>query len=136
MKHLQNLEKIGQLKRESSDPLEIENLLTSADTKLKDSDLPGLSKISQFEIAYTAAFNNSLAALRWHGYRADNRYIVFSCLPHTLKINSVKTAILANCHNKRNLAQYEGSYEVEGTLLVSLKEIILELEAATDALMK
>lgn len=46
-----------------------------------------LSEDSQFMLAYGAAHSFSLAALRWHGYRSDSRYLVFQCLQHTLGLD-------------------------------------------------
>ena len=39
---------------------------------------------SSFDLAYNAAHALCLAALRWHGWRSTNRFIVFQLLPHTL----------------------------------------------------
>jgi hypothetical protein len=49
----------------------------SGHARLKDTQTPGLSLDSRFDLAYNAAHAFSLAALRWHGYRSENRYIVF-----------------------------------------------------------
>jgi len=43
-------------------------------------ELDNLVRIS----AYNAAHVGALATFRWHGYRSENRYIVFQCLIHTL----------------------------------------------------
>jgi hypothetical protein len=51
-------------------------MLRAGGIKLKDSQIAGLSEDSQFSLAYGAAHAFSLAALRWHGYRSDNRYLV------------------------------------------------------------
>jgi len=39
-----------------------------------------------------------LAALRRLGYRAENRYIVFQVLPHTLGLGPEVWRVLAKCH--------------------------------------
>jgi hypothetical protein len=44
---------------------------------LKDAHHQGLSLESRFDLAYNAAHALCLAALRWHGYRSGNRFIVF-----------------------------------------------------------
>jgi len=51
--------------------------------RLKDAQRSGLALESQFDLAYNAAHALCLAALRWHGYRSGNRFIVFQLLPHT-----------------------------------------------------
>jgi hypothetical protein len=81
---LDNLVKIGQLKHEPPDQNELDGMIASAKVRLQDSQLTGLSADSQFYLAYSAAHALSLAAMRWHGYRSDNRYLVFQCLEQTL----------------------------------------------------
>ena len=61
-----------------------------------------------------------LAALRWHGYRSVNRYIVFQLLPHTLGLGPEVWRVLAKCHDIRNLGEYEGDLNVDERLLASL----------------
>jgi len=68
-------------------------------------------------LAYNASHALALAALRWHGYRSDNRYIVFQCLQHTLNIKPEVWRVLDQCHKRRNLAEYEGHLEVSDQLL-------------------
>ncbi|MDT8445232.1 MAG: hypothetical protein RQ722_13130, partial [Desulfuromonadales bacterium] len=75
-----NLVDIGQIKQEPGDQKEFDDLLHSGRTRLKDSRMKALSLESRFDLAYNAAHALSLAALRWHGYRSENRYIVFQCL--------------------------------------------------------
>ena len=81
---LDNLVKINKLKIEPPDQNEFNGMVKAAKTKLQDILIPSLSTDSQFSLAYSAAHALSLAALRWHGYRSDQRYIVFQCLEHTL----------------------------------------------------
>jgi len=74
---LDNLVRIGQLKAEPSNPAETHRMLTMARTRLEDAQLPGLSQQGRFTSAYNAAHAAALAALRWYGYRSENRYTVF-----------------------------------------------------------
>ena len=127
MKELDNLVKIGKLKAEPPDKAEFEGLLTAAITKLKDVSIPNLSEDSQFLLAYGAAHGLSLAALRWHGYRSKNRYLVFQCLVHTLAFDKSKCRVLDKCHNSRNLAEYEGHLEIDDQLLKELITLTNEL---------
>lgn len=124
---LDNLVKIGQLKQEPPDQQEFDGMVSSAKARLKDSKLMGLSADSQFSLAYGAAHALSLAAMRWHGYRSDNRYLVFQCLEHTLGLEAVKWRVLDQCHKRRNIAEYEGSLEIDEQLLKELIEITEEL---------
>ena len=81
---LQNLAKIGKLKAEPPDQAEFDGLVRSAKRKLPDAQHSGLSPDSRFILAYDAAHSLALAALRWHGYRSENRYIVFQVLDSTV----------------------------------------------------
>ena len=102
-------------------------MVASAKARLKDAKLIGLSEDSQFSLAYGAAHALSLAAMRWHGYRSDNRYLVFQCLEHTLGLETIKWRVLDQCHKRRNIAEYEGSLEIDPQLLKELIQITEEL---------
>lgn len=58
---------------------------------------------SAFDLAYNAAHALALAALRWHGYRSENRYLVFQALAHTVGFPPAKWRVLDLCHNKETL---------------------------------
>jgi hypothetical protein len=73
-RELDNLVRIGQLKAEPGMTLEIEGLIRSGMVRLRDAEKSTLSRESRFDLAYNAAHALSLAALRWHGYRSENRY--------------------------------------------------------------
>lgn len=81
---LANLHRIGQLKSEPRDDLEFERLLKMAKTRLLDAQLKNLLSEGRFNSAYSAAHAAAIAALRWHGYRSENRFTVFQCLAHTI----------------------------------------------------
>ncbi len=91
---LQKLEKIGKLKAEPPDQAEFDGLVRSARRKLPDAEVPGLSPDSRFILAYDAAHSLALAALRWHGYRSENRYLVFQVLGTTLDFPTPKWRFL------------------------------------------
>ena len=81
---LDNLARIGQLKAEPRNAQEVVRLLVMARTRLNDANLNKLSLEGRFTSVYNAAHAAALAALRWQGYRSENRYTVFQCLTHTL----------------------------------------------------
>jgi len=81
---LDNLVRIGQLKAEPRNDAEVARLPTMARVRLADAELDNLSAEGRFSSAYNAAHAAALAALRWHGYRSENRYTVFQSLTHTL----------------------------------------------------
>src|SRR5271170_4879768 len=95
---LDKLVRIRQLKSEPGTQREIDGLLKSGNARLKDTQIKGLSLDSCFDLAYNAAHAFSLAALRWHGYRSENRYIVFQCLEHTLKLPPEQWRVLDQAH--------------------------------------
>jgi len=124
---LDNLVKINKLKVEPPDQTEFDGLVASAKRRLQDAMVEVLSDEGRFSLAYGAAHALSLAAMRWHGYRSDNRYLVFQCLQHTIGLDSVKWRVLDQCHRVRNVAEYEGHLEINAQLLKELIEITEEL---------
>ena len=81
---LANLARIGQLKVEARNAAEVARMLKLAKTRLADAKLPNVSSDGRFASSYGAGHAAALAALRWHGYRSENRFTVFKCLQHTL----------------------------------------------------
>lgn len=117
---LERLVQIGSLKKGPGAQAEIDGLVRSARSRLTDAARPDLALESRFDLAYNAAHALSLAALRWRGYRSDNRYIAFQALPHTLGLGPAVWRVLATCHQRRNALEYEGYLEVDERLLVDL----------------
>jgi hypothetical protein len=117
---LERLAQIGSLKREPGSQMEIAGLVRSARSRLTDAGRPDLALESRFDLAYNAAHALALAALRWHGYRSDNRYVAFQALPHTLGLGPAVWRVLATCHQRRNALEYEGFLEVDERLLADL----------------
>jgi hypothetical protein len=133
-RNLENLVKVGHLKEEQPAQSEIDGLVTAARKKLKDSHTETLSLESRFELSYSAAHSLALAALRWHGYRSENRFIVFQCLVHTTKLAIAKARILTDAHGKRNLAAYEGETDVTESQVEAIIRVTEELEKAVERL--
>lgn len=129
-----NLVKIRKLKAESSSPREFDGLLRSAIERATDARNAGLSLASRFTLAYDASHALALAALRAHGYRSEDRYLVFQCLTHTLGWPPDQWRLLDYCHKKRNLAEYEGHLDVDDALVVELMAVIDALLAQVPAL--
>lgn len=117
---LDNLARIGKLKREPPSPRELKGLLDSAMSRLSDAGVSTLSYDSRFDLAYNAAHGLALYALRRQGYRSDNRYLVFQALPHTADAPPELWRVLAKAHERRNLAEYEGHLERDDQLLADL----------------
>ena len=117
---LANLARVGKLAMEPGTRGEIDGLLRSGTERLADARNQGLALSSRFDLAYNAAHAFSLAALRWHGYRSDSRYLVFQVLPHTLGLPAAIWRVLAKAHEVRNIAEYEGCFDADATLLRNL----------------
>ena len=94
------------LRKEAPDKKEFAGLKRSGLARLKDAGRSDNSLESRFDLGYNAAHALCLAALRWHGYRPVNRYIVFQALPHTLDLGATVWGVLAKCHDVRNLGEY------------------------------
>jgi hypothetical protein len=124
---LDNLVRVGQLKLEPANLEEVRRMIAMAATRLADARLPTLSIEGRFTSAYNAAHAAALAALRWHGYRSENRFTVFQCLAHTVGWPANQWRILDAAHQKRNLAEYEGFLEVDETGLAELLAVTDEL---------
>lgn len=129
IEHLQNLERINQLKPERPSKEEFDGLIVSGQRRLKDAENKELNLESRFDLAYNAAHSLSLAALRWHGYRSNNRYLVFQCLEHTVNLQGEKWRVLDQAHRKRNLAEYEGIVDIDPSLVESIIRVAREIEA-------
>ncbi len=54
--------------------------------------------------------------------------MVFQCLVHTLDVSKAQVRLFALCHERRNLAEYEGYMEMDEALLAELLD-------ATDSLL-
>jgi len=121
---LDNSVRIGHLKAEPRNVQEVTRMLAMAQTRLKDAKLNNLSLEGRFTSAYNAAHAAALAALRWHGYRSENRYTVFQCLTHTLGWPAHRWRVLDTAHQKRNLAEYEGYLDVEESTVAEMCALV------------
>lgn len=119
---------------EPADAQEFAGLMRSGLARLKDASHSGLSLEGRFDLAYNAAHALCLAALRWHGYRPVNRYIVFQVLPHTLKLGPEVWRVLAKCHDIRNLGEYEGDLNLDERLVTDLITAARKVAESVDAL--
>lgn len=113
LRPLDNLVKAGQIKVGEASPAEIQGLLDSGTARIRDARRPELSIASRFDLAYNAAHALALAALRWHGYRSENRFVVFQCLVHTIALPNEQWRVLSDAHRRRNVAEYEGNMDIE-----------------------
>lgn len=121
------------LKKEPGNQKEFEGLIESGRARLADSKTASLSIDGKFSLVYDAAHAFSLAALRWHGFRPDKRYIVFQALQHTLGLEPKFWRVLDQAHQMRNSVEYEGRFEADQKML---SEIVAITEMVQAAVMK
>ncbi len=115
---LENLVRIGQLKKEPPSASELAGLKRSGLSRLADAERSELSFESRFDLAYNSAL--ALYALRRNGYRSQNRYLAFQALPETAGLAAGHWRVLAKAHEKRNLSEYEGYLEQDERLLADM----------------
>jgi hypothetical protein len=119
---------------EPPDAAEFEGLKRSGLARLADAGKASLALESRFDLGYNAAHALCLAALRWHGYRSGNRYIVFQLLPHTLGLGPEVWRVLAKCHDVRNKGEYEGQLNIDERLVTDLLTAARAVAVRLDAL--
>jgi hypothetical protein len=124
---LDNLVRGGQLKREPPAQSELDGLIRSGLARLQDAQNETLSLDGRFDLAYNAAHALSLAALRWHGYRSDNRYLVFQTLAHTLTLPAEQWRVLDTAHRKRNYVEYEGLADIDAEIVAAVIRVTIEI---------
>ncbi len=123
----------GPLTAEPPDRDEFNGLKKSGLARLHDAAISTLSLASRFDLAYNAAHALCLAALRNHGYRAKQRYIVFQVVPDTLGLGPEVWRILARAHDLRNLGEYEGDSNVDERFVA---ELVIAAQAVAVAIEK
>jgi hypothetical protein len=131
---LENLVRIGKLRREPASRAEFDGMVSSARTRLADAQNEDIATDSQFDLAYGAAHRLALAALRQHGYRSEDRITVFQTLVHTVDTDRADLQIFLRAHNERNLAEYEGRTELDKQLMTDLIRCTKKLDAAVGSL--
>jgi hypothetical protein len=122
------------IKAEPPDAAEFAGLKRSGLARLKDAGTVTLSLEGRFDLAYNAAHALCFAALRWHGYRSSNRYIVFQLLPHTLGLGPEVWRVLSKCHDLRNLGEYEGDLNIDERIVTDLIAACRAVAAKVEAL--
>jgi hypothetical protein len=133
---LDNLVSIGKLKAEPPADVELDGMLESGAARITDAERTELSFESRFDLAYNAAHSFALAALRFHGYRSESRYLVFQALQNTVGLSAAEWRVLDKAHTVRNRAEYEGHLDQDTKLLASLIKIAREVEKRVVALRK
>lgn len=110
----------GSLHPEPANEAELRGLLQSGAARLRDATNDALMLESRFDLVYNAALAFCLAALRRHGYRPKNRYVVFQLLPQTLNLGPEIWRVLAEGHRLRNLGEYEGDMRIDARIVADM----------------
>lgn len=110
---LENLLKIGQLKRHEPDADSIARLLEAARRNLHDAGVGEISPENRFDAAYKALMQAALVALMANGYRPDtsrpgHHMTVLQSLSLTIGMAQDRWQVLDVLRRKRNLSDYTG----------------------------
>lgn len=124
---LDNLLKIGRLKKHTTDHVEIDNLLAAARRNLSDARVENISTENRFDAAYKCIMQCALAALMANGFRPDTKVpghhqTVIQSLPRTIGLPPARIAVLDTLRNKRNLSDYTGKYIDPASLATCIQE--------------
>lgn len=122
------------LAKEPPDAEEFAGLRKSGLARIADAANASVSLEGRFDLAYNAAHALALAALRYHGYRPANRYIVFQALPHTLGVGPEIWRVLAKGHEIRNLGEYEGQLNVDERIVTDMVDACRKIARKIEAL--
>jgi len=122
------------LSAEAPDAREFEGLKRAGLARLGDARNRTNSLEGRFDLVYGAAHALCLAALRYRGFRASNRYIVFQVLPHTLGLGPEVWRVLAKGHEIRNLGEYAGDLDIDDRIVDDLVTACSEVAKKVKAL--
>jgi hypothetical protein len=111
---LENLVGRG-LEREATDRAEIGRFLAKIERKLADSRASAISLDSRFDLAWEAALQVGLTALRANGLRttsqAGHQALAIQTLDKTIGVDKDTIRLLETFRKNRSAGLYEGSFE-------------------------
>lgn len=124
---LDNLLRIGQLKRHTTDRAEIGTLLAAARRNLGDARAENISTENRFDAAYKCIMQCALSALMASGFRPNTKgpghhQTVIQALPKTIGLAAARVAVLDALRNKRNLSDYTGKEIDPASLATCIQE--------------
>lgn len=110
---LENLVKIHQLHRQTTNLEEVQRLLAAAARNLADSRVTSISEESRFDLAYKAIMQCALVGLLAHGYRPSttvpgHHQTMIQSLELTLGVSKAEWVVLDTLRKKRNSNDYLG----------------------------
>lgn len=127
---LDNLVRIGSLKKHQPAVANIRRLLQAAQRNLDDAAIVGLSDETRFDIAYKAIMQCALAGLLATGYRPStntpgHHQTMIQSLGLMLEVPSETWMVLDVLRRKRNLTDYTGDLIDEA----SVEECLIQSKA-------
>lgn len=110
---LDNLFRIGKLKRHDVDKVEIERLLAAAERALSDAEISRISSDSRLDLAYRAIMQAALVAMLANGFRPStnepgHHQLLIQALPKTLGLAPERVRLLDAFRAARNQSAYAG----------------------------
>jgi hypothetical protein len=105
--------RIGKLKRHRAEAVEVRRLLESAQVRVCDAAVPGISASSRFSLAYDCILAAAGAAMLANGFRPatsepGHHQVLIQSLVKTAGIAPESVAVLDAYRKLRNKSDYEG----------------------------
>ncbi len=134
---LDNLLRIGKLRRHAADKAEVARLLASAERALADANVDKLSADTRLDLAYRAIMQAALVAMLANGYRpatseAGHHQLLIQALTKTAGIDAERIRVLDGYRAARNQSDYRGvpvSEAVARESMADARRIIDEVRA-------
>lgn len=134
---LDNLVKIHQLQRHTTNPQEVGRLLEAAARNLADSQNETISDPTRFDAAYKAIMQCALVGLLANGYRPStttpgHHQTMIQSLGLTLGLGNKDWVVLDSLRKKRNLNDYSGDLIEPGAVrtCIAQAEALLQVTRA------
>lgn len=124
---LENLLNAGQLKRHTTDRVEVQRLLAAARRNLSDAEVKGISPETRFDVAYKAIMQAALMALMANGFRPEtnrpgHHMTLVQSLTKTIGLARDRMLVLDTLRRKRNLSDYTGEDIDDGSAQTCVDE--------------
>ena len=128
------LVRTGDLKTEPASDEEVTGLIESGAAQLADAKNTDLSLESRLPFCSQRCTCSVSGGVANRGCRSENRSLAFQCLQDTLDLPKEKCRVLDQAHRKRNIAEYEGAFDVEEKLVKALIRVTEEVVVRVCAL--
>lgn len=131
---LKNLLETGLLHELKADAGEIQRLLRSASTALRDAGHKDVSAQSRFDLSYRAIMQCAMVALRANGFRPStsapgHHAVMIQTLGRSIGLPREQVRVLDAFRNKRNAVHYQGK-QVDDTTATASTEAAEKLRHA------